>query len=291
MGSIDTALFVADPSYEHDAVMIVDDVVVSLGGKGLIAAVAMLHEGADVAPLALIGRDSAVAELIPGDLKDTWLHRGQIEDSRIWLTISGTDHVTAWVSIGRRSVSDAELRELATAYTQSVDALYLSFETLPLLRFAFQAAEHRDMEIAVNLSRPLIDTLLRDEPTLLPNLVSRAHFILCNADESARVLRALAAPDWGALVGRQTSVVVTEGASGGIFAPAPLRDWRRYPAVAPTVVRSVVGAGDTFNGALLAAVWTHGLALPQACERAAALASVCTSLTSSSIAGHRSVSA
>jgi len=286
MSSIDTALFVpADLTHEAESVHMVDDVAVSLGGKGLIAAIAMSHEGVNIAPLALVGHNSRIPPSIPDAISTDWLVPAQTDDSQIWLTIGDSHRVAAFVATGHCSLSDAELDALGAKYAQSVDALYLSFEAVPLLRGAFTAAISREIPVAVNLSRPLIDTLVARDRGLLHELVAEADLILCNADESTRVLHALTVPTWSDVVGRNTSLVITEGDAGGMVHTPSDSEWKRYKPVKASMVKSVVGAGDTFNGALLAAHWTQGLSIIESCKPAAALASVCLGLPSSSILG------
>jgi sugar/nucleoside kinase (ribokinase family) len=287
MCSIDTALFVTNPSTDDQSVHLVDDVTVSLGGKGLIAAVAMSHEGVDIAPLALVGRNSRIAASISDTdtISTNWLIPAQAEDSQIWLTIGDAHRVAAFVATGRGSLSDAELDALGHEYAASVDALYLSFEVLPLLRGAFTSATRHRKPVAVNLSRPLIDSLVAKDRNFFRSLVTKANLILCNADESKRALRALTAQGWADVASPNTSLIITEGDAGGsVYTPSD-SEWKRYKPVKASIVKSVVGAGDTFNGALLAAHWAKGLPIIESCEPAATLASMCLGLPSSSILG------
>ena len=274
MASIDTALVVADPSYEHDAVLMVSDVVVSLGGKGLIAALAIANEGVSLAPLAQVGTESRIVELLPSGLKRDWLIPTQTRDSRIWLTMGGADRVTAWVAAGRRVENDPGLGAVARRYVDTIDALYLAFESLSLVHAAFLAATASSKPTAINLSTPLLDAIGAHDPSLLTVLAAGADLVICNESESKTALKMLGCDAWSEIIKQDTAVVVTEGAAGGRFTASRGATWSRYAAVAPRELRSVVGAGDTFTGALIANYWGKGLSLAASCDRGAKLASL-----------------
>jgi sugar/nucleoside kinase (ribokinase family) len=285
MSTIDTALFVADSSHEPESVQIVDEFSVSLGGKGLITAIAMSHEGVDVAPLALVGRTSRITEHLSGQLCTDWLVPAQAQDSQIWLTIGERHRVAAFVAVGECLITNSDLEELGSKYAASVDALYLSFDVLPLLRGALTRATRQQIPVAVNLSRPLLDRLVADDRGLLNQLVTGASLILCNDDESKRILQAFNTKTWADVAGTGTSLVITEGDAGGLVRASSDVEWRRYEPVRTSTIKSVVGAGDTFNGALLAAHWGRSLSLIDSCKPAAVLASACLGVPSSSILG------
>jgi fructose-1-phosphate kinase PfkB-like protein len=274
MASIDTALVVTDPSYEHDAVLTVNDVVVSLGGKGLIAALAIAEEGVALAPLSQVGTESRIVELLPPGLKGDWLIPTQAQDSRIWLTMGGAHRVTAWVAAGRQVKTDPGLRSIARRYVDTIDAVYLAFESIPLVHAAFLAATASSKPTAINLSTPLLDAINAHDPSLLTVLATGANLVICNESESRTALKMLGQDSWSEIVKPDTVVVVTEGDAGGRFAASRGATWSRYAAVAPHEIRSVVGAGDTFTGALIANYWGKGLSLAASCDRGAKLASL-----------------
>jgi sugar/nucleoside kinase (ribokinase family) len=284
MASVDTALLSESrPSFGHESVTIVERVVVSAGGKGIVAAIAMDYEDQQVAPLALIGHDSRLPDMLPRSVGRGWLLRALEEDSRIWLSVSSTQHVVAWIALGHRRMDDTALVAAAEAYAASVDALYLAFDARQLLRAALSAAKRQAKPIAANISRPLIEALACEDRDLLRELVASAKLLLCNEDECARALRELGASGWNEVVGSSTEVVVTEGEAGGTFSVTPFDSWGRYEAVRPSRVRSVVGAGDTFNGAFLAARWGRGLSLEDSCQRAAVAAAECVATATSTL--------
>jgi sugar/nucleoside kinase (ribokinase family) len=274
MASIDTALVVTDPSYEHDAVLMVSDVVVSLGGKGLIAALAMAKEGVALAPLAQVGVDSRIVELLPPNIKPDWLIPTQAQDSRIWLTMGGAHRVTAWLATGSQMESDSHLVSVARRYVDTIDALYLAFESLPLVQAAFFAATASNKPTAINFSTPLLDAIYTHDPSLLTVLATGADLVICNESESRTALKMLGQNSWSQIVKPGSAVVVTEGGAGGRFTASRAATWSRYAAVAPHEIRSVVGAGDTFTGALIASYWGKGLSLAASCDRGARLASL-----------------
>jgi sugar/nucleoside kinase (ribokinase family) len=284
MASIDTALFVDQPDYGAESVLIAGDVSVSLGGKGLIAAIAIGREGIEVAPLSLVGEESNLVRMVPPSVGKEWLVPGLAGDVRIWLSVAGGEHVVAWIAPGRQLIADEAVEKIAAKYTDSLDMLYIALEAVSLIRAAFESAERRGIPIAANLSRPLVERLSRQEPTLLRRLVAKAELILCNGHESALVLSALHARSWREIAAPSAEIVVTRGENGGEVARTPFEHWVRYDAVPPTTVRSVVGAGDTFNGAFLAARWVRGLSTKESCERAATLAAECVASSKSSIA-------
>jgi hypothetical protein len=276
-GSLDTTFLVSSASYDHESVMIVNEVVVSVGGKGLVTAIGMLDQGVDVEPLSLVGEKSQIPGMLPVRLGRAWLVPALDLDTQIWLSVSATHEVATWVSFGSSSRPEQELAEIGVEYARNSDALYLSVEETPLLHGALLAARSDATPLAVNLSRPLIDRLARDDLALFARLIDSATILLCSADESVRALSALSAGDWRDVARQDAEIVVTCGSDGGEFLPAESRNWERYEAVAPTTVRSVVGAGDTFNGAFLAARWGRGQSLSESCDVAAAAAARCVS--------------
>ncbi len=276
-GSIDTTFFVNSGSYDHESVTIINEVVVSVGGKGLVTAIGMLDQGVDVEPLSLVGKNSQISDMLASRLGRAWLVPALDLDTRIWLSVADAHDVATWVSFGSSSRTEQELAEIGAEYARRSDALYLSIEETPLLHGALLAARSDATPLAVNLSRPLIDRLVRDDLSLFTSLIDSAAILLCSADESARILSSLSVSDWRDVARQDAEVVVTCGSDGGEFLPAGSRHWGHYEAVAPAAVRSVVGAGDTFNGALLAARWGRGHSLSESCVVAAAAAARCVS--------------
>ncbi len=287
MGTLDVTLSASSVSYEHDAVTVVDDVTVSVGGKGIVAAVALEHAGANALPMALVGANSRLPSLLPPGLSCEWLTPALERDSQIWASVADVEHVVTWVAPGPLSHGVGDLAARGEGFVLGADALYLTMEELPLIEAALGKASDRGIPVAVDLTTPLLDQLRRKRrPDLLRKLVDAADVIFCNSGESARALQALGAKAWSDLRPRRLQeVVVTAAAEGGSYSRRPFTVWRGYEAVPANPARCAVGAGDTFNGGFLAARWLRGRSLDESCEAAAALASLTVSRLSSSLAG------
>lgn len=274
MATLDTLLFTKDPIYAHEAVTPVEEAVVSPGGKGIVSAMAMQRAGADVLPFALIGSGPELATLLPDEIERRYLLPLLESDSRTWITISEAHKVVTFVS---HAPLDGAAEEAAIGSVQEfisqVNALYVTIEHPPLVRAALRASSASGIKLALNPSVPLLDLFGREDPRLLGDLVANCTFILCNDWEAPQFLRALGVKQWSDLEAPLLEeVVVTAGAAGGQFAVAPFESWERFDATPVERLRCVVGAGDTFNGAYLAARLVNGASPRASARRGADLA-------------------
>jgi sugar/nucleoside kinase (ribokinase family) len=273
MATQDTLLFASQAVFEEEAVTHIDEVVVSKGGKGLVAAIAMRKSGADVLPFALVGPRSSLPSQFGDVLDVTHLHEMLDRDSRTWISISGGDKMITFVALGSMSTLDG-LAARVDQFVAGVDLLYVTAEHPALLRAVYERAASHDVQIALNPSLPMLDLLADTDPELLPALISRSSTILCNDWEAPKLLAAVGADRWSELgLPASAEAVVTSGAAGGSYAETPFELWSRFEAT-PAEVRCVVGAGDTFNGAYLTARFNDGCSMEESCRRAADLAAL-----------------
>lgn len=280
MATIDTLLRARQPKFEHDAVTTVDDVITSVGGKGLIAAIAARHAHPRVLPLALVGRESRVRHEVASSLDRRYLIEAVGEDHRVWMVAAETGEVATFV---RWTLPPSEaldgLAEIARRFAENIDVLYVSIEHPVLVRHALEVAVARGIPIVANLCAPLIDEL----PDLLAEIARCSDAILCNQLEADRALAALGARGWSDVdAGKLEVVVVTAGADGGRYAERPFVEWTPYAPV-PAAIVSAVGAGDTFNGQFVVSRFVHGLGLDAACTAAAERAAVVVARAQSSL--------
>ena len=248
---------------------------ISPGGKGSNAAVAAARQGARVALIARIGRDDF------GRMGLALWHAEGI-DSRHVVQAEGESSGVAQILVyddGDNSIAvcsgagaglSAQHAEAARSALLACRVVMASCEVpLAATERAFQIAREAGALTLLNPApaRPLPDTLIALTDLLTPN-ESEVRLL---AGMAADALVASAAQ---ALLARgAAAVLVTLGAEGCVlYRPdeAPVSLSGRRMAVADTI-----GAGDTFTGALAAAL-ARGEALPQAmvCANAAAALSV-----------------
>jgi sugar/nucleoside kinase (ribokinase family) len=275
MATLDTLLFTREAAFQDKAVTAVEEAVVTPGGKGIVAAAAMQRAGAEVLPFSLMGRESELAELLPEEISSRFQLPLLDADSRTWITVSEAQEVVTFVSRGRL---EGDARGAAAAvhdFVAEVDALYLTLEHPTILRAALDEASRRRIPIALNTTLPLINTLLEEDDDLLVQLVASSEVILCNEIEEPLLLQALNVGTWRQVQAPPLrEVVITTGAAGGRFGPAPFDQWDHFPATPVKEPLCVVGAGDTFNGAYLVARWVGGASPSESCRRGAALAAL-----------------
>lgn len=248
---------------------------ISPGGKGSNAAVAAARQGACVAVIARIGQD---------DFGRMGLALWQAEgiDSRHVVQAEGESSGVAQILVyddGNNSIAvcpgagaglSAQHVEAAREILRDCRVVMASCE-VPL------AATERAFQIAREAG---VFTLLNPAPALpLPDALLALTDLLTPNESEVRLLAGMAADApvasaAEALLARgAAAVLVTLGADGCVLyraghAPLSLKGWRM--AVADTI-----GAGDTFTGALAAAL-ARGETLPDAlvCANAAAALSV-----------------
>jgi len=246
------------------------------GGKGWITASTVARLGHRVELRSLVGRNSRIVpQLAPS------LASGMVpcldHDHEIWIVVDDQHRRVTYTSFGNGDPTalDLTVEELASS-PLSAPAVYLAAEHPRLVDAARRAAQRAGSTIVVNLSTAMTGLFRRYDAGLLPPLLESAHILLFNQHEAHAVLRSLDVASWADIPGNNLrEVVVTEGADGGRYAQAPFAEWSSFPAIPPRVVRSDIGAGDTFNGAYLASHVIDGEPPDVACRAAAALASRC----------------
>jgi len=248
---------------------------ISPGGKGSNAAVAAARQGARVALIARIGQD---------DFGRMGLALWQAEgiDSRHVVQAEGESSGVAQILVyddGDNSIAvcpgagaglSAQHAEAARTALLACRVVMASCEVpIEATERAFQIAREAGSLTLLNPApaRPLPDTLIALTDLLTPN-ESEVRLLAGMAADAPVQAAAQALLARGA-----AAVLVTLGAEGCVLyraGQAPLSLKGRRMAVADTI-----GAGDTFTGALAAAL-ARGEALPQAmvCANAAAALSV-----------------
>lgn len=227
---------------------------ISPGGKGSNAAVAAARQGARVALVARIGRDDFGRMGL-----DLWQCEGiatqhvvQADGERsgvaqIWVYEDGDNSIA--VAPGAGAGLDAE-HVRAAADTLARARVVMASCEVPLAATAAAFAIARSHGVITLLNpapaRPLPDDVLTLTDLLTPNeselLALAGPEAAGNLDAAARALLARG-PRW---------LVVTLGASGGrLYRPgADPMTWPGHPMP----VADTIGAGDTFTGALAAAL-------------------------------------
>lgn len=262
MATVDHHLFVRHPVFNHDAVNVVDEAVRTPGGKGLVAAAAARQSGMDVELLALVGVESEILGLLPCGVDSRRLLACLDGDTQVWMSIAD-EVVVTWVQPGRILPRTVDLRSVTAAFIADIDGLYISMEDLSLIEAALRGARQRGLPVAANLCRPLLDQTRRARSDLVARLIEQCDILLMNRGEADEVGMLSLEPG-----PRPQEIVITEGPRGGRYRDRTGR-WSQFDAEPVAAVRSVVGAGDAFNGAFIASRWWLGADLEQSCRRAA----------------------
>lgn len=243
------------------------------GGKGSNAAVAAARQGARVALIARIGDDA-----FGGIGCDLWRNEG-IDTAYVEIAAGETSGVAQIVVYddGDNSIAvyagatdglSARHAQQASATLAACRVAMATFEvplaaTLEAFRIARKAGAITMLDPAP--AQPLPDALLAMTDVLTPN-ETEVHLVAALADDAPVDAAA------HALLARGVrAVVVTLGAAGCVLyqAGAP----RQQQCGRPMAVVDSIGAGDTFNGALAAAL-ARGEPLPEAVRWANAAAAL-----------------
>lgn len=194
MATLDTLLFTPKVAFADETVTPVEEAVLSTGGKGMVTAIAMAESGADVVPLALLGRDSRLAELLPAGIEDRYLLPRLTADNRTWITVSEGHKVVTFISRGTLEGA-SQIAAAVESFVSELDALYLTIEEVAVLRAALDATAGLDIPIAINASLPLLDALGDEHVALLAESSAAAG----SSSATTGRLRTCCGPwEWGA---------------------------------------------------------------------------------------------
>lgn len=214
------------------------------GGKGANQAVAAARLGAKVTMVGCVGDDAFGAELLAG-LKAEGIdtrhvrHCSTTRTGVATITVSSAENAIVVVPGANHELTADDVRAAAAAFA-AADVVLCQLE-IPLAAVEAAAA------LAVQYQKPFI---LNPAPAMrLPDaLLERITLLTPNEHELGLIL-----PDaaWQAtLVAHAQRIIMTKGADGAWFAGSD-GALRHQPAFAVRAV-DTTGAGDTFNGALVA---------------------------------------
>lgn len=231
------------------------------GGKGANQAVAARRLGAEVAIIACVGKDAFGSELIER-LKDEGIDTrhvrvaGHAATGVAAITVSNAENAIVVVPGANHELSGEDIAQAETAFS-AADVVLCQLE-IPLATVAAAAT------LAAQYGKPFV---LNPAPAmrLPPALLERVTLLTPNEHELG-LLFADEHDGWQAMLARHAQrIIMTRGADGAWFADGK-GVVRQQPAFAVRAV-DTTGAGDTFNGALVA-FW--GLELAALCRLACA---------------------
>lgn len=274
MATLDTLLFTKHPAFVDEAVTPVEKSVSTPGGKGVVIAAAAQLSGAEAVPFALAGAESDLGRCLKQGFDTRYLIPVLDADSRTWITISGGEEVATFVARGLLAEDGlGRALDAINEFVGELDLLYATIEHPAVLRAALSAASYRDLPLALNPSLPLLNLLREEDPALLADLFAYSSYVLCNEREAIRALEDLGAEGWvGVYAPKLREVVITAGGAGGNLGLPPFDHWEHFAATPAAHPLCVVGAGDTFNGAYLAARLIERASPRESCRRGADLA-------------------
>ncbi|MDQ1575245.1 MAG: ribokinase [Microbacteriaceae bacterium] len=230
------------------------------GGKGNNQVVAVARAGASVTFVAALGRDSAADEIVASlDASGVTqlLRRVDAPTGTALITVDGSAENTIVVNSGAnallRDLDEGELAAIAQA-----DLLLLQLET-PLETVIEAAVVAREAGTTVVLNAAPIQSL----PT---ELFDSVDLVIVNEHEAAQLARGVhpgieipetlhtadAAHIADVLTGLGVAVIITLGAEGALVS-VPGEPAAHVPGIRVKAV-DTTGAGDTFCGALIAAL-------------------------------------
>lgn len=236
------------------------------GGKGLNQAVACARAGARTAFVAAVGDDEAGRTLL-ATMRGEGIEAGSVRTlpattGRAVVVVQPSGENTIFVVPGANSLLtlDDDAREVIA----SSAVLVAQLEVSPaVVAEALAAARRAGVTTVLNAAPalPLDDDVLRDVDVLVVN------------EHEASILAGHADPHEAArqLTGKAGQVVVTLGAAGALHVGADLEE-TRVPGL-PADAVDTTGAGDTFVGALAAALAQHA-PMSHALRRAVAASSL-----------------
>ena len=234
------------------------------GGKGANQAVAAARLGAAVTMLGRVGVDAFGRDLKAGleheGIDTRWvLETPQVSTGIAAITVSNADNAIIVVrgANGRLSASDLNSAEGAFAEADVV---------LAQLEVPITTVEHA-AELAVRHGKPFV---LNPAPAmrLSESLLSRCALITPNEYELPTALGRAAVPWQDLLAALPGRVVLTAGKEGAYFSDGA--GTLHHQPTFPVTPIDTTGAGDSFNGALVA-FWSSGLseAVRRGCAAAA----------------------
>lgn len=241
------------------------------GGKGGNQAVAAARAGVAARMFGAVGRDGFGAFLLAA-LDAAGVDRRHVaerDDAASGMSVAVQDAAGDYAAT---IVSGANLRLAAAALAD--DGLWAGVRVLALQN---EIPEPVNLAAAAQARRRGVTVILNAAPARVPggDLHRLVDILVVNAVEAAMMgSPPVTGPDSAAeaarrLAGPHRAVIVTAGAQGlALWAADGPPLW--LPAVAVRAV-STHGAGDCFTGTLAAGL-ARGLALPAACEQAAAAA-------------------
>lgn len=266
-----------------DGVSRVSHVEDVLGGKGMVCARAMLHQGAQVLPLFGLDTQNILASMWPEGMSQDTCDAAQDAAHEAWIVVRDARGLHTFISLASVSKRSPKLDPFLAA----IDYLYISYEDVSILKRLLADLGRpgcRPSVLALNATAPLILELTEKWPEGLLKLLEHATVVLLNEGEERLLFEALGANSWNQVVGPDDrEVVVTQGAAGGRWLAPGSGDWRRFNANVVAMPVCLVGAGDTFNGAYLVARWLDAKDIGESCAEAATLAALKIRTRSSSL--------
>lgn len=255
----DTIAFV-DRYPDADERVVVDDLVTAGGGPAATAAVAAARLGRHAAFVGAVGDDEIGEAIVAGleaegvDTSGVARRHGRSATSVVVVARSGATR-----AILHRPADVTELSPTGWAIIAGADWLHVDQAGWPLVDDWWRTRAARP-RLSVDAGNPIDGLSLHDVDLYVPTVSAlRRRYGDRPTDELVAAARAEGA----------RTVVATDGARGA-SAAGPSLPFVHVPALEGDV-RSTLGAGDVFHGALLAAI-DRGIGLADAVEYAGAVA-------------------
>jgi len=274
MATLDTILHKESLSSTPESVNVLENYYEAVGGKGLIAAMALQYSSAQSILISMVAARSKIRGACAGRIPESSLIPVLTRDHRTWITIDGSQRSVTYVGLGkiRRESLDSHRDDILAA-VDACDVVYLSTEDRWLIGTVLAHLAHTEVPLVTNLCLPLLQVL--GNRVAVRDVIARSAVLLMNEFESQYALKTLGVDSWHSAISPMLrEVVVTRGGDGGVYSHYPFDSWSAYEAVQPSIVRCAVGAGDTFNGAYVARRFGAGDGVLDSCLAAADLAAL-----------------
>src|ERR1043166_1951396 len=285
MTTLDTLLVADVLPVEDEVISRVESAYRCLGGKGMVTALSVFAQGADVSLFTLVGDSTQIKQRLPMGFCSDYLLEALEANNRTWIPIASHERFAVFVysSDLLQDVPNSVLNMLRT-FVSEIDILYLTTEYMFVVREAARMALECAVPLITNVNSALMSDSDCSDDDLRELLLTFSSTVIMNDHESTQALAKLNLKTWGDVSSsRLKEIVVTKGEEGGVVSSRPFRDWQSFPAYVVKTPVCSVGAGDTFNAGYLVARFVQGKSPLDSCKYGARVAAEKLDIPSSTL--------
>src|SRR5262249_42139091 len=222
MSTIDTILYRERFSVAPESVNILDNYFQAIGGKGLIAAMALQYCSVSPTLISMVAPHSEIFQACAERISTAALIPVLTRDHRTWITVDGSQRSVTHVGLGaiQQGSPASHRNEIVAAAIDGSDIVYLSTEDQWLIGPALTYLAQAGLPLITNLCLPLLQTL--GNPRAIQQVIARSTVLLMNQAESHYALKVLGVDSWRSVKSPTLhEIVVTCGSDGGTYSQYP----------------------------------------------------------------------